>query len=320
MALLLPVESDAFGRASDAVRSGFVDASQKHALTLPIRVYVVADDAQNVVAVYRQATAAGAQLVVGPLTRRGVTALATAAPVITVPTLALNVPENATAAATQLYVLSLHIESEAEQAAQLALSEGHRKAFTVSSQTALARRAREAFIEAFERGGGHHIAEYAYTTDAATLERMRQAASLGVADMLFFAIDAGRLQVIRTYLQPMPGYGTSQINPVQSEALVVDDVSNVRFVDMPWMVQPDHPAVVKYARGGVRQAPDLERLYALGVDAFRVAENLLAGKVDAEIDGVTGKLKLGADRQFRRGLLVTLIESGKLVVLGETQP
>ena len=94
----------------------------------------------------------------------------------------------------------------------------------------------------------------------------------------------------------------------------------MRFVDMPWMVQPEHPAVATYARTGTRENDDLERLYALGVDAFRVAGKLIEGKEEIEIDGVTGRLTLGADRQFRRGLLVTLVEGGKLVVLGETKP
>ena len=321
IALLLPTGSEAFARAAEAVRAGFIEASKKPVgRKLPVRLYAVTEDPQNVIASYRQALAGGAQIVVGPLTRRGVSALAAAANLITVPTLALNVPERTSTNAAKLYTLSLQIEAEARQVAQLALSEGRRKAFTVSEPTALAKRMRDAFVQEFERGGGHHIAEYAYTTDGAGLERMKQAAALRVADMVFFAVDAPRLRMVRTQMAAMTAYGTSQLNPGLSAGLSGADVLDVRFVDMPWMVQPDHPAVMIYARPGSRESDDLERLYALGIDAFRVAEDLLEGKRDIELDGVTGRLKLGADGQFRRGLLVTLIDGGKLTVLGESRP
>src|SRR5688572_15593755 len=73
IALLLPTGSEAFGRAAEAVRAGFLEASKKPAgRTLPVRLYAVTDHPQNVIASYRQALAGGAQLVVGPLTRNGV--------------------------------------------------------------------------------------------------------------------------------------------------------------------------------------------------------------------------------------------------------
>jgi outer membrane PBP1 activator LpoA protein len=321
IALLLPTGSQAFARAAEAVRSGFLDASKKQSTRIPpVRLYAIGDDAHNVIPSYRQALAAGAQLVVGPLTRNAVTVLAASTQLIAVPTLLLNMPERVASTASLLYILSLHVEDEARQVAQLALSEGRRKAFTVNEQTPLARRMREAFVQEFERGGGHHIAEYAYTTDAAELERMRQASRLGVADMVFLALDATRLRNVRTFISPITGYGTSQLNPGTGIAAYSGDIADVRFLDMPWMVQPDHPAVMVYARGGVRESDDFERLYALGIDAFRAAEILLNGKREIEIDGVTGRLKLGPDGRFRRGLLITLIDSGRLTILGETPP
>src|SRR5918996_1049782 len=121
-------------------------------------------------------------------------------------------------------------------------------------------------------------------------------------------------------MSAVTAYGTSQLNPGTGIATFSADVADVRFVDLPWMVQPDHPAVMVYARPGVRESDDIERLYALGIDAFRAAEDLLNGKRDIEIDGVTGRLTLGADGRFRRGLLITLIDGGRLTVLGETRP
>ena len=52
----------------------------------------------------------------------------------------------------------------------------------------------------------------------------------------------------------------------------------------------------------------------------RRGDALLAGTREIDLDGVTGRLTLGADGHFRRGLLVTLIDGSKLTVLGETRP
>lgn len=322
VALLLPTGSESFARAAEAVHAGFLEASKQRAGgALAARLYPVSDDPQLVLAMYRKALAAGARIVVGPLTRNGVSALAAAPNLITVPTLALNAPEHA-AHAVKFYSLNLQIEAEARQVAQLALNEGRRKAFTVSEPTPLAKRMRDAFIAEFERGGGHHIAEYGYTTDASALERMKQAAALGVADMVFYALDAARLRTVRPYMTPITGYGTSTINPGANAgaSAAAADLSDIRFVDMPWMVQPDHPAVMVYRRPARRDSDDLERLYALGIDAGRIAEDLLADKQHIEVDGVTGRLQLGPDGHFRRGLLVTLIDGGRLTVLGESRP
>ena len=316
---MLPTDWEAFARAAEAVRAGFFDASKKAAgAVLPIRLYAVNDDARNVLDAYKQATSAGAQVVVGPLTRSAVSALVSASNVVTVKTLALNVPERPPSTAN-FYSLSLQLEAEARQVAQLALSEGRRKALTVSEPTPLSRRIREAFVQEFEKGGGHHIAEYGYATDSESLDHMKRAAAAGVADMVFIAVEGPRVANVRPYLEPITAYGTSQVNPGgAADDPRLASLSNMHFLDMPWMVQPDNPEVVRYARSGPRESDELERLYALGVDAFRVAEKLLTAKDEQiELEGVTGRLTLGSDHQFERHLLVTLVEGGKLLVLGE---
>jgi outer membrane PBP1 activator LpoA protein len=88
-------------------------------------------------------------------------------------------------------------------------------------------------------------------------------------------------------------------------------------MDMPWLLQPDHPAVMIYQRRELQADLDLERLYALGIDAFRIALVLLAGKAEAALDGVTGRLTLGGDRQFTRGLTTAQFSDGKLTVVRE---
>ena len=83
IALILPLTSPSFGRHADAVRLGFAAGARavgKNAL--PFRVYTVNEDTLNVLTIYEQAIESGAQLVVGPLTRSGVAAIAAAAGIL----------------------------------------------------------------------------------------------------------------------------------------------------------------------------------------------------------------------------------------------
>jgi outer membrane PBP1 activator LpoA protein len=318
VALLLPTGSEVFAKAAQAVRDGFLEAAKKQSgAPLAIRLYPVTEDPKNVVATYREAVAARARFVVGPLTRSGVTAIATTLNLISVPTLALNVPEGVASNPLNMYTLSLQVEAEARQIAQLAIREGRRKALTVTDPSALGRRMRDAFVDEFQRGGGYQIVDYPYATDSASLDKIRQASGLGVTDMVFLALDADRARAIRPQVSALPAYGTSQLNPGAAGVSALVDLADVRFVDMPWMLQPDHPAVMVYARNGPREADDLERLRALGIDAFRVAHDLYTGKRDLDIDGVTGRLSLAPDGQIRRVLPVAVILGGQLTVAPE---
>jgi outer membrane PBP1 activator LpoA protein len=321
IALLLPSGSEAFAKAAEAVRDGFLEAAKRQsAPALAVRLYAATEDPKQVVATYRAATAAGARLVVGPLTRNGVTAVATTLNLITVPTLALNVPEGVATNPLNLYSLSLQIEAEARQIAQVAVREGRRKALTITDPSPLGRRMRDAFVDELQRAGGYQIADYPYATDAASLDRLRQAASLGVADMVFLALDAPRARTLRPQVSALPAYGTSQLNPGAGTFASFIDLTDLRFVDMPWMLQPDHPAVMVYARPSARESDEIERLRALGIDAFRVAQELYAGRRDFDLDGVTGRLTLGPDGQVKRVLPVALIAGGQLTIVADPPP
>ena len=314
IALLLPLASPAFAKHAEAVRSGFLAAAKLDGgRALPVRTYAVGDDPRQVVETYIKALGAGARAVVGPLTRSGVTAVAESAAVL-VPTLALNMPEGRNASGPDIYLLNLQVEAEARQVAQLAYQDGYRRALTVNGDTSLLKRIHQAFVEEFTRLGGAHVAEQAFSTDQSSLNRIKQAASAATPDMAFLALDVARARRARAYLGAIALYATSQVYPGNAGPLAGFDLAGVHFLDMPWLLQPDHAAVMAYPRPDYRDAIELERFYALGIDAFRVVQALLAGKSDTALDGVTGKLTLGRDRNFIRGLTAAQFTDGKLVV------
>lgn len=302
IALLLPVDSSTFRRPAEALRDGFLAASKTdNRQSLRIRVYAVGDDPKQAVVIYQQALQTGARLVVGPLIRSAVTAIA--AGEIGVPTLALNAPESNVPNRPNLHVLSLQIESEARQAARLAYREGRRATFIVAGDGPLLRRLQQAFSSEFVKLGGKIIAEFAYSNSPAELTRLKQAVELRVADMTFLALDARQARTVRPYLDPIAVYASSQIYPGDGGAAAAIELAGVTFVDMPWLLQRDHVAVMAYPRQDFKGEADLERLYALGIDAWRIGQALLAKQADLTLDGVTGKLTPGKDRMFTRELV-----------------
>lgn len=297
IALLLPTDSSIFGRHAEALREGFMAASQfPDPSRMLIRVYPVGEEPKRALASYQQAISTGARLVVGPLVRAAVNAVA--AGDIAVPTLLLNAPDGALPNRPHLYVLSLQIEAEARQAARLAYQEGRRSAYTVTASSVILRRVHQAFIEAFVKLGGRHAGEFQYSASPAELERLREAAASRTADMAFLALDARQARSVRAALDALPLYAASQTYSPDPGA----GLAGVRILDMPWLLEQDHPAVMIYPRQSYGDA-DLERLYALGIDAWRIGQALLARHTDITLDGVTGKLTLERDRQFSRELV-----------------
>lgn len=299
IALLLPVDSSTFRRHAEALRDGFIAASQlPDPTSMPIRVYPVGEEPKQAVESYRQAVKTGARLVVGPLVRGAVNAVA--AGQINVPTLVLNAPEGAPPNRPNLYVISLQIEAEARQAAQLAYREGRRNAYTVVGAGAVLGRVHQSFINAFTQMGGRHAGEFRYSASPAELDRLRETAAASGADMAFLALDARQARTARASLDPLPLYASSQ--SYIADPAVTAGLAGVRILDMPWLLQPSHSAVMIYPRANLGD-PDLERLYALGIDAWRVGQALLARHTEITIDGVTGNLTLGRDRHFTRELV-----------------
>jgi outer membrane PBP1 activator LpoA protein len=318
IALLLPLESKPFLRHAEAVRAGFLAAAKVQGGAPPVRTYAVGDDPEQAVSAYIRAVNAGARVVVGPLTRSGVTAVMNSAAVV-VPTLALNVPDGAVAA-SEVFMLSLQLEAEARQVAQLAWQDGTRKVITVYDEAPLYRRMHQAFVDEFARLGGVHAGAHVFTTVPEELTRIKKAADTAGVDAGFLALDFSRARLARPYLGALPTYATSQVNPGDTGLLAGFDLAGVRFLDMPWLLQPEHPAVMAYPRPAGASAVELDRFYALGIDAFRVALGMLSGRADGTLDGVTGRLTLGPDRQFYRGLTAAQFTDGKLTVRPNESP
>lgn len=304
VAVLLPLKSAAFGKLAEAVKRGISAAAfaGDTEMNLPLVTYPTGDAPKEVLEAYDRALRAGARFVIGPLTKSAVQAVA-ASDGVTVPTLALSVPDGEVLP-DRMYAVGLQIEMEARQVARVAQSQGRRRAVVIGNDSALGKRMAQAFADEWTRSGRLIVDQFPFATDAVRVKRMRDSFASNNVDAVFLALDGTRARQLRPYLpKTLPLYGTSQINTAEGSVLGQHDLNGVVFVDMPWMVLPDHPAVLAYPRQvGMFATFDQERFYALGIDAWRLSQALLETSFSqlAPLDGVTGLISPGAARQFVR--------------------
>lgn len=331
IALLLPLEDANFSEAALAVRDGFMAAAGLNPSGLAVRVYGDFDENRSVVASYRKAIANGAQAVVGPLTRKGVSSLA-AERNIPVPTLVLNTVD--AHPADRLFFFGLPADDEARTVADLAArNKKYHNAVVISSGSPLAQRLQFAFEESWSKAGLSIAREIDFKGDPSVLSGLftipNPAAKLAknaddptipetlvIPDtMVFLATDMENARQIRPYLPgKLPTYATSQIFSGNDSTLTNYDLNGIRFVDMPWLLQPDHPAVIAYPHYNEQRTAVQERLYALGIDAYRLVQLMLAHTLDANLplDGVIGRIELNG-HTFQRTAVAGVFNQGRAV-------
>lgn len=317
--VLLPLNNSAFRQPAEDVKQGLLAAAKSQPDAPPIRIYPTSDEANEVLAVYQQALKNGAKVIIGPLTKSAIVTLAESN-LVNVPTLALSVPD-IVFTNPNLYLFGLSLDAEARQVAQYMRREGRQSVLIVSAPTPLGKRLQSAFSETWQQLGGS-IAEQLLFSPSTDLNTLHDFVSTLKADAIFLALNAHDASLARPYLlSNIASYATSQVFTGNSAPGYVD-LAGVRFLDMPWLLQPDHPAVMVFNRMESPLNADSERLYAMGIDAYRLAQLFFQGSIPKSgnvLDGVTGQIRL-AGQQFTRELTAAEFQANTVVVLDNAQP
>jgi hypothetical protein len=319
IALLLPLQSGALAQPAEAVRAGFMAGYERDRSGVTVNVVPTGDSSEATLEAYTRA-AQQHDIVVGPLARPAVAALATSG-AVTRPTIALNHPQINGPLPRQMLVIGLSLEDEARQVADWAAAEqpGGR-ALVLSGKAAWQQRLTGAFTARWSQLGlNNSVVELPSSdgyVDGNALAELRARMQVDPPQLVFAALDAVELRQVRSAIgSAIPTYGTASVNPGRDTSAPAPELSGVRILDLPWTVQPDHPLVASYPRwGGPSEGFDMQRLYALGIDAFRIARELALRPNSAfQLDGVTGRLSVdmatGAS-SFRRVETGTVYRDG----------
>ena len=315
IALIVPLNSKTFGKVADAVKQGFTaGATADGKAATPYRIYIADDEAATLALLYRKAAAEGAIAIVGGVTRDGANVLARESG--NIPSLALNAPE--AALPENFFYLSLNLDWEARLVARAAAQDGLKRIALISSATALAKRIQDSFEKEWTRVGGEVVARVAVNNDATNGQRIKAQLDRAKPDGVFIAGDPRTARLARPYVPTgTPIFATSHALDARAGTVANIDLESVRFLEMPWFVEKDHPAVMAYTRPEENMPLDYERLYALGIDAWRLTQLILkaasspnAARTIAPLDGVTGRLTLDG-AQFVRALSTVEMRDGQ---------
>jgi len=314
--IVLPLESPLYGAAAAAVKAGFLAAADVGGSASRTRIIGHGDD--GVLPALAAAVESGAALAVGPLTRddlKTVLALALARPRM----LALNQQEDGSALPEGVYALSLSVESDAELLARRAYADGARTMATVASDAPLQRRFKAAFSAAWERIGGSTPRDYRFDPHPEILSLLRRELVARPPDATLLAVNSDEAPLAKSFLPPGLVYASSQIAD-GVPAPMLRDLEGVRYVEIPWLADPASVIFARLPHTSLGD-PVLDRLYALGLDAFTIAE-LLANPIPpdrVELEGATGHLSLTPAHVFVREGRIMLIRDGQSVLYEPTQ-
>lgn len=304
--LVLPLDSAPYGRAAAAVRDGFLAAAQVEAAKTRVLSHADGDPMPAFV----QARALGARVVVGPLVRDDLRALAAATGELPT-TLALNQLDETQALPQRVYALTLAIEAEGRQLARVLRAQNAETVAVISADAPLQKRFANAFVDEWIMRGGGPPEMHSFDRAPEPLAQLRRALGRTSKDAVLLAVNGPDIALLKPYVGTTPSYSSSQANdPFDTDN--ARDLDGLQFVELPWLADPGDPAVDGMPRGAYPNAT-LERLYALGIDAFRIARAFVDGPpVAMEIDGATGRLTLGNGRVFSREGRLVRFRGGRL--------
>jgi len=247
-----------------------------------------------------------------------------------VPTLSLNYVDNGTA--KNLYQFGLAPEDEARQAAEQAIVEGARLAAILYPDGEWGARVAEAFRQRFEALGGIVTTHNTFAGDASAATRqlldlgqsetrarqLRGFTSLRVEfeprrrqdiDVIFLVAAAGQARQLKpalnfNYAADLPVFATSHVYAGTPAADIDSDLNGIRFVDIPWVLDQQSPLHQDAERVWPGGHGRYERLFALGIDAYRLHTRLamLQSLPESFLPGVTGQLSLDEQQRLVREL------------------
>jgi uncharacterized protein len=349
LALILPLSGRTAGPAAQ-IRDGFMTAWYQMPANSRPRLRVYDSGAAPIADTVAQATAAGAEFIVGPLTREEVLA---AADLLTTrpPLLSLNFLPADRPAPERFFQFALSPEDDARAVARYIGGSGRRNGVVIVPEGDWGTRVAAAFDEELRAAGGYVLGQSTYNTaekdygaaimqvlrtDDSRARQQRVQAAIGQklefeprrrADIQFIFMPTQPPLVARL-LRPQLRFHLAGDIPTytlgdayEPHPTANQEIDGVMFPDMPWMLgegplsaEVRAAAVQAYGDSGARRG----RLFAFGYDALRIAAALQRGQT-VPPQGLTGTLSMDAQGRVRRGLEWVRIKGGAPTPL-ETAP
>lgn len=351
IALCLPF-FEPYKSYSEAIRDGFLSAwySSEHYRPL---VTIYNADSMNIQEIYRNAVNNGADFIVGPLEKEAIARLMELKNLpVTILALNIysssgSIHRDPDLSYPRLIQFDLSPEDEARQVADLVTDKGGKRALVIAPEGEWGQRLVQSFMERWQANGGK-IVDYvnyqANTTDysipvkrllniagsESRAKLLQQRLNKKIksetrirhdADMIFLVADQTAARQIVPQLRfyradSIPVYSTRFLYSGFITAQLDNDINGVLFTDFPWVMESadsENPIHKIIDMNWSANTSKYNRMYALGVDAFKLIPNLdrLAAQPSITYAGETGDLYLTEDGIIKRKLLWAQFVDGK---------
>ncbi len=351
--LLLPLTDKALSASAQAIRNGFLAAYYQDRNDRPhLKIKMIDTTGRDIREVYQQVVNEGAEVIVGPLTKKNVELLA--ADQIQVPTIALNTLDDYTNNyAANFYQFGLLPQDEATQAAAKMVQSGISRAAVIAPSGSWGDKVVMAFKGRYEDMGGEVVATLNYNSTANLAEQIcpflaEDADELCVPKLkkergdnakkstrrqdingIFLVANSSLARQIVPLLKfyyagDLPTYSISSIYSGVNKPDQDQDVDGVYFCDMPWVLQDpsyfsqDLQEIYRQiAAANDRGWLTNKRLYALGIDAYKISSRLneFFHNADYGMNGASGRLYLDSFNHIYRDLVWAKMQNGVPIVM-----
>lgn len=319
LAVLLP-QTGSLGVAGNAIRDGILAGYYAETRQKPsIRFYNSQGTADGVKTAYQRALKDGAQMIIGPIGKDEVAAIANMADGI--PVLALNNvlnPNN-----KFLLNFSMTPEREGELLAEHLLSKNLKQTALFYQANESNARVLAAFEKAYTKSGGILVAkamapqfskdEPTATTTKPTLPDGLTRANAIVLLMSGTAAKSTRAALALNGASALPIFANSEITD-NADPKTNTQLDGVLFLHTPWQTGAGNALGVNAAQ--LKALPSSRgggsRLNAFGLDAWLISTRLQTwlSSPNTTINGSTGSLHLEPDGQIERNLLWSVYQNG----------
>lgn len=299
-----------------------------------------------------QAQHDGASLVVGPLLKNNVSKLAASNSPLNI--LALNQPENVTPTANICY-FALSPEDEARDAANHIWQQGKRAPLLLVPYSPLGDRVSKAFVDQWQSLGGGTVMQQKFGSlgelrqkinggsgialtgtpiggsqptggvDSAPSPAPNASASQnGSVDSAWIMANRSEIALIKPLIAMRTGsrsgvqlYASSRSAQAGSGADFRLEMEGLQFSEIP-MLAGDNPGLMQQALSASNGDYSLARLYAMGVDAWTIANNFsqMRQVPGYQVNGNTGTLSATPDCVIGRKMVWLKYQQGRIVPAG----
>ena len=346
IAVILPFGGK-LSATANIIRDGIIAshfAAQNDNSSTPTLVFFNSAGTSSIESLYQSAVDGGAELIIGPLSKENVRSLQNL-DVLPVDTLALNRSDLEIKSPEKLYQFGLNPEDEVIQVANRAWEDGHVNAAILFPENEYGYRIAEKFETVWNKRNGNLVASTAYSPKGnykqaiKSMLKIEQSESRAHSlsritgmqmefhprrrdDVDFIFIVASPIQarqlkptLLHADAKDLSVYSTSSAYDHEGDKNGKnDDINGLLFCDIPWILLDDDEIKTLSRPVWPNMSTRASRLFALGVDAYRLQGRLaiLQAAPETRVHGATGSLSMDAQGHVKRELVWAEIKNGRL--------